>query len=85
MSIQWNQTQTVGKSELGYYRLSERYCAEPTVEEDRWFSEYQTGAHQYDPEGEFSVLRSDGFKSKEEAVAAAEKNAETLARALGLR
>jgi hypothetical protein len=83
MSIQWNQSQTVGKSEHGYYRLSKRYCAEPTVEEDRWFAEYQPGAHQYDPEGQFiPVGQLYGFKTKEEAVAAAEKDAETLAKHL---
>jgi hypothetical protein len=77
MNIEWNNTQTVGKSKHAYYRLTKRYCPEPTVEEDRWFVEYQALRGPYDPNGTFTVIgNAFGFKTKEEAITAAEENAE---------
>ena len=86
MSIQWNPTKTLGKCEHAYYKLSQRYCPEPAVEEDRWFVEYQPLQGPYDPNGKFLIVEQPfGFKTKEEAIAGAEQNDETTARNLGLR
>jgi hypothetical protein len=77
MNIQWNNDQTLGKSKHAYYKLSRRYCGEPGVEEQRWFAEYQPGAHTFDPTGTLIVIEHPhGFKTKEEAMVACEKNAE---------
>jgi hypothetical protein len=76
MLIQWNNDQTLGKSEHAYYRLSQRYCPEPGIEERRWFAVYQAGAQVYDPNGIFTTVKDPvGFKTKEEAIAACEENA----------
>jgi hypothetical protein len=76
MNIEWNNTQTLGKSKHAYYRLTEQYCPEPTVEERRWFVEYQVIVGPFDPNGNFVIVEQPfGFKTKEEAIAGAEENA----------
>jgi hypothetical protein len=77
MSIKWNPSKTVGKSQHAYYRLSKRFCPDPMVEDDRWFVEYQARRGPYDPNGKFAVVvQAFGFETQEAAVAGAEQNAE---------
>jgi hypothetical protein len=57
MNIEWNRDQTLGKSEHAYYRLSQRYCPEPGIEERRWFVDYQAGAQGYDPNAYLGRLK----------------------------
>ena len=74
MLSQWNKDQTLGKGEHAYYRLSQRYCPEPAIEEWRWFIDYQAIRGPYDPNGTFTTIGS--CKIKEEAIAACEENAQ---------
>jgi hypothetical protein len=77
MLIQWDKDQTLGKSEHAYYRLSQRHCPEPGIEEWRWFTDYQAIRGPYDPNSKFLTIGSTaGFKTKEEAIAACEENAQ---------
>jgi hypothetical protein len=77
MLIQWNKDQTLGKGEHAYYRLSQRERPEPGIEEWRWFIDYQALRGPYDPNGIFTTIgNAFGFKTKQEAIAASEENAE---------
>jgi hypothetical protein len=73
--ITWNKEKTVGKSQHAFYRISERHC--PGSEEKRLFTHYQAGAQNYEPQGKLTAIGSDsGYKTKEEAIAVCEENAE---------